>query len=98
MLRKRLLVLHGVSSAILLGFALVAWWYLTEKIEITAVEITAALDVPERGLPVWAQFEVTQTLELLAPLTITKMVIPLYAPEQLSEPFIVELWRYDTLV
>jgi hypothetical protein len=98
MLRKRLLVLHGMSSAIVLGFALVAWWHLTEKIEITAVEITAALDVPERGLPVWAQFEVTQTLELSAPVTITKMVIPLYVPEQLSEPLIIELWRYDTLV
>ena len=50
------------------------------------------------GLPVYAQFVVTQTLNIADPVVMTKLIVPIYFPADTGEQLVIDLWRYETLV
>lgn len=56
--------------------------YLARPLEYQAVNITAAADVPDLGLPVYAQFVYTQRLVLHQPALVSRLELPLLVPGQ----------------
>lgn len=56
--------------------------YLARPVEYQAVNITAATDVPDQGLPVYAQFVYTQRIVLHQPTLVSRIEIPLLVPAQ----------------
>ena len=90
-----------LKIAIALICVLVGGWWVIEwvkaDVSYKAIEITAAHDVPENGLSVFAQFDVTQTIEVDEQFKATKLIVPIYWPED-SEWLLIELWQDGRLV
>lgn len=57
------------------------WVWLSEYEEMIGLEIRAPHDLPEQGLPVFAQFTVTQRISLDKPLEAVWLEVPIYWPE-----------------
>lgn len=76
------------------------WWY-TQTVERPALIIEAPHDVPALGLPVYAQFVVTQRIRLDRPLQITRLTVPMYLPAEgetmdvrlLQQQRVIQQWR-----
>lgn len=56
--------------------------YLAEPVEYQVVNITAATDVPDLGLPVFSQFVYTQRIVLHQPTLASRLEIPLWVPDK----------------
>lgn len=78
----------------------VVWW-VDQTIERPALIIQAAHDVPELGLPVYAQFVVTQRVQIDRPRQITRLALPMYRPtggktidvRLLQEERVIQQWH-----
>ena len=88
----------SASALLVLAMSASAWWWFNQHSTHPIVVITAALDVVERGLPVYAQFTMAQTLHIPEPVRATHLTVPIYFPAEATQPLVVELWRYDRLV
>lgn len=78
--------------AALLGCA----YYFTRSEEKVFLQINAANE-PELGLPVYAQFVVTQSLEVSEIFEAAALVVPMYIPVQ-NQDFMIFLYRNDAKV
>ncbi len=67
-------------------------YYATERVEEVAVNIKAATDIPDLGLPVYAQFIVTQKLQLNDIVDARALVVPMYVPV-VSQPVVIRMFR-----
>ena len=68
----------GLGLAVV-ALAFVAWWHW-QYVPQELIRIDAARDLPERALPVYAQFVVTQTFVLSEPAEVTQLILPLWSP------------------
>ncbi len=91
------IVRMSASGILLLVFGWWGWNWLGQYQEFAAIRILAAHDVPENGMPVFAQFIVTQTLRVEEPFEATKIVVPIYWPEE-TEELQIDLRRNGKLV
>ncbi len=90
-----LYILYGILCLVLIVGGM-RW--LNHEVELVALTVTAAHDAPEiQGLPVFAQFVVTQTISLPEVTKISQIVIPIQRPEVLAEPLVIDLLRYGQL-
>lgn len=90
-----LIVIIGIASWVM------TWWLIGHE-ERTAVVINAPHDIAEKGLPVFAQFVVTQKLRIDTPALMTRLEVPMFFPTD-SEWLKIDLrkdrrllyrWRY----
>lgn len=86
-----------VSFSLVVGSLYYGWHYVRTTEDYTPVEITAAHDVPENGLRVFAQFTVAQSLHFDQSHLVKALKIPIYWPED-SEWLRVDLTRNGRLV
>jgi hypothetical protein len=90
-------VVIPVISAVLLGVCLwLGWQQLVSYQERPVITITAAYDVPDIALPVFAQFIVTQHVVIHEPVRVTALLVPLYAPVE-GQYLQIDLFRNETL-
>ncbi len=68
------------SGVIILGILFFLGWWSAETLERPRITIEAAHDVPENGLPVYAQFVVTQQLHQVEMARISSVHVPVYWP------------------
>lgn len=91
---------HGkglASVGLVVSCAWLSFQYSQEVEVYTPVEIMVAHDVPDNGLPVFAQFTVTQTLSFTEPYLVKALNIPIYWPDD-GEWLQVDLKRNGKLV
>lgn len=74
-----------------------AFSWLSIYEEVPVILITAALDVPDKALPVFAQFTVTQTLKLEHSALLSRLSVPLFAPDS-SELLTIDMRREGKLL
>lgn len=91
---RLVLIVSGIIMVSLLG---VAFGWSRHWVLRPLVMIEAAHDVPEHGLPVYAQFVVTQRLFLPEISSVTGLRVPVYWPAQ-SERLQIELRRNGNLI
>ncbi|MEX1997141.1 MAG: hypothetical protein WEA04_00475 [Candidatus Andersenbacteria bacterium] len=85
-----------ISACLVVVSAGIGIWQLREFVEQPAVAIDASRE-PELGLPVYAQFIVTQTIKMEEPTLVNKIRIPIYISSG-SLPITVRLMRNENLV
>ncbi len=85
------------SAVLLLTIICVGWWWGCQYEEKTAVDILASHDIAELGVPVFAQFTITQKIFLKDLISVTRLVVPMYFSEN-SEFMQVDLRRRGKLV
>jgi hypothetical protein len=95
MIAKRLLLVGAgaivVTSAII-GFN---WWF-NQALEQEVLTISAS-EEPDLGIPIFAQFDITQTINLPHEARVSRLVIPVSIPDKASVVQI-DLRRFGTLV
>jgi len=84
----------GVLLVIIAGTFLGRWLSVIE--EYAVVEIMSSQE-PELGLPVYAQFIVTQRLRIEEPVEAVSLFVPMHVPDT-SLPFTVRLLQGDRVV
>lgn len=82
-----------VSVVLLVACVGGAGYWLTVHETYRVLEVSAPHDVPELGLPVYAQFEVTQTLVLREVHRVTAVELPIFAPSDSTAALTVVLTR-----
>lgn len=85
-----------IPAAVFAAAAVWGWQQLQQYEEFTALEIQASRET-ELGLPVYAQFTVTQLLELASPLEIVALRLPIYVSKA-GQSLEVELRQADETV
>lgn len=85
--------------SIAIGIALLGltWWWAQQTQPVKLVMITVSAEAPHR-LPVYAQFDVTQTMRLAKPNYVTKIDLPITMPSQPMGELLVELRANDYLL
>lgn len=88
------LAYSGLLAAVLGG----GYWWLRQEVEQSALRITASHDKPaEQGEPVFAQFVMTQTLQLQDVAKINRLIIPLQRTRESEDPLVIDLKRRGEL-
>lgn len=78
-----------VIIATFIAAAILGWLWVEQPEELAVIDIMASRE-PDLGLPVYAQFTVTQLVELPQPAEITKLIIPMYIPAA-GQPLTISL-------
>lgn len=87
---------YGLSGLLLAAVVWWGWGWLREPVEQVVLSIQAPRET-ELGLPVYAQFIVTQTVQLSLPAVVSRLVVPLAVPDA-QAPAVIRLKRYDQTV
>lgn len=85
-----------MSAAVFFAAGAGLWIWLQQYEESVAVEILAPSE-PDFALPVYAQFYVTQFIELPQPMEITKLIVPMYLPSP-GQLLIIELKQAGEII
>lgn len=92
-----------LSGVIAVGMLLGTGWWLAQTEPVVVVAIDAAYDVPENGLPIYAQFVATQTLSFDTEILATHLRVPIYRSTEGQVPLTIAVrmdqrtvarWRY----
>lgn len=86
-----------VSIGIWVAAVVAGWFWLNSYQEQPALTILASTDIAELGLPVYAQFKVTQSMYLERPIMATRLIVPMYVPAE-AKPLAIKLIRDDRIV
>ena len=73
---------HVISGILVATGLALAATYLNEPVERVHTSIEAATDVPENGLPVYAQFVVAQQVTLPKETDIVALEVPIWSPQE----------------
>lgn len=92
---------YAVSFGLCAGVLAGGWLWLNGFEEKPGITIRAPYDLPEQGLPVFAQFTVTQRINLEKPLETVRLEVPVYWPREsewlkvdlLEEGELKQRWR-----
>lgn len=79
------------SFFIIVGFIISLWSWSRLPVEVPLIEITAAHDVPALGLPIYAQFIVTQSLKFSRPASVSTLTLPAYIPNDQPNILVVDI-------
>lgn len=86
-----------LAIVILALLTVVGWRWLDRYVETPVIDIRASRDRPELALPVYAQFEVSQTLKVHDITNITKIKLPMLVKDP-KLPFVISMVWNDHII
>ena len=91
------LISRSVGLLLIASVLAGAWWWGKQYEESAIITISASHDNFDLGLPVYAQFVFTQSLKMPRLASVSRLEIPLYAPDS-SVPFTVRLLAHERVL
>ena len=86
-------LLSAIIVSLLIGWC---WLWLVEYEEYKVVEILASREI-DLGVPVYAQFSLSQVFEVQSGVEVTKVVLPLYIPDN-AKSILITLMNEDNSI